>query len=128
MIKSAEVPEDFRAPPPPGQWYDRLSQDVRRRQIYALNKQMKAVDDFRWGIYSKQQNTRMIAHCLPSFLGHAVGLVLTCWWLLWSDQATVASGQCLTHSHDGRFSITLKNDGILGPPGWPQDLSSWCMS
>ena len=57
----SEVPEDFRAPPPPGQWYDRLSQDVRRRQIYALNKQMKAVDDFRWGIYSKQQNTRLIA-------------------------------------------------------------------
>ena len=61
MLKASEVPEDFRAPPPPGQWYDRLSQDLRRRQIYALNKQMKAVDDFRWGIYSKQQNARMIA-------------------------------------------------------------------
>ena len=61
MLKVSEVPADFRSLPLPGQWYDRMSQDVRRRQIYALNKQMKAVDDFRWGIYSKRQNTRTVA-------------------------------------------------------------------
>ena len=70
---------------------------------------------FYFGLEIDLENSRVIAHCSARFLSGAVGLVLSCRWLCWGYQATVSSGQCLTHSHDGRLSIALKDKSVLGP-------------
>ena len=76
MIAAAYAPDDFRVPPPPKLPFDHL--DQRRRQIYALNKQMKARDEAQYEAYSGRQNARAfsLAACLLIWRKHRCAAVL----------------------------------------------------